>query len=303
MKKVIFFTHNIWAFGAIHNGLCKELYKYGIYADALNWAVQYSPEEFKMLNDVYDFFVTMPEAVLPLHYGYDIPLEKIIAVAHGQWDILLAMKEADMDFYPKINKFAVISQVLKDKCKEWNISVDPTICTLGINFNLFYNKPSMSLKKIGYAGSNETANFFGQEIKRPKLIEKIVNESKHFDLIKHKFYHFTCMPNYYKQIDAVIMSSIEEAGGLPMMEGAAAGKLCLGTPVGYFEHNGAMGGGILLPIEENEFVDHAKIILDYYRINSKEYVKKCLDIQEYARENYDWSKVIHQWVNLFDKSI
>ena len=28
MKKVMFFTQNRWAFGAIHHGLCKELYNH-----------------------------------------------------------------------------------------------------------------------------------------------------------------------------------------------------------------------------------------------------------------------------------
>jgi len=299
MKKVLFFTQTKWAFGSLHNGLCKELYRYGIHADLLDWTVSYRKKEFELLNDTYDYFVTMPEAVLTVHYEYGIPLEKIVCVAHGQWDILLAKQNANMDFYPRLHKFAVISKVLKDKCNEWGISVDPEISKLGIHFDLFYNKPSDSLKRIGYGGSNEIQNFFGQEIKRPKLIEKIVGSVEGLELVKHDFYHFTCMPSYYKSVDCVIMSSIEEAGGLPMMEGAAAGKLCIGTPVGYFEENGQNGGGHIVSLDEESFIKETLDILNAYRYNNSMYKKSCLDIQEYARYNYDWKYVINDWVKLF----
>lgn len=299
MKKILFYTENGWAFGSIHNALCKELYNHGIYANLLDWKLHYTKKEFDLLNEKYDFFVTNPAAVLILHYNYGIPLEKIVAIAHGQWDILLAKQQADIDFYPRLHKFAVISQVLKDKCNEWGISIDPVISKLGLHFDLFYGKPSNSLSKVGYGGANEVNNFFGQEIKRARLIEQAVNKVDGIALVKHEIYNYMCMPSYYKSIDCVIMSSIEEAGGLPMMEGAAAGKLCMGTPVGYFEYNSLSGAGITLPIEENSFILEAERLLNHYKDNPEEYYRKCLDIQEYARYNYDWSQVIHQWVDLF----
>jgi glycosyltransferase involved in cell wall biosynthesis len=299
MKRVLFFIEDNWAFGSIHNALCKELYKYDIYSNLLNWKTRYTKKEFDLLNKTYDFFVTVPPGVLELHYNYGIPLEKIVCIAHGQWDILVAKDQANIDFYPHLHNFAVISQVLKDKCNEWGISVAPKICTLGLHFDLFYNKPSLSLNKIGYGAANEVINFFGQEIKRSRLVEQSVSRISGLELIKHEFYNYMCMPAYYNSIDGILMSSTEEAGGLPMMEAAAAGRLCMGTPVGYFEHNAKNGAGILLPIEENSFVSEAERILQYYKNNPEEYYKKCLDIQEYARYNYDWSKVIDQWIELF----
>ena len=300
MKKILFYIENNWAFGSIHHALCKELYNYGIYANLLDWSLQYKQKEFDLLNEKYDFFVTTPTTVLQLHYQYGIPLEKIIAVAHGQWDILLAKSQADIDFYPRVHKFAVISQVLKDKCSEWNISVTPVISKIGLHFNLFYNNPSYSLNRVGYGGANEINNFFGQEIKRPKLVEQVIDKIDGIELVKHEFYNYMCMPSYYKSIDCVIMSSIEEAGGLPMMEGAAAGKLCIGTPVGYFEENGQKGGGHLVSLDEENFIKETIDILNYYRYNNDMYKKKCLDIQEYARYNYDWKYVIDGWINLFN---
>lgn len=84
-----------------------------------------------------------------------------------------------------------------------------------------------------------------------------------------------------------------------MMEGAAAGKLCIGTPVGYFEENGKLGGGCLVSMDEENFIKETIDILSHYKYNNEAYKRKCLDIQEYARENYDWSKVIDQWIKLF----
>jgi len=298
MKKVLFFTQNRWAFGTIHHGLIKELYKHGIYSNLLDWCVTYTEEEFNLLTDVYDIIVTMPEAVLSLHYNYKVPLEKIVTVAHGQWDILLARQEANMDFYPQLKGFGVISNILKSKCNEWNISRVPDVVELGIHFDHFYSEPSNKLNMIGYGGSNETKNFFKQEIKRPNLIPYIVENIKDIHLYKHSFYNHLCMPAYYKQVDCIIMSSIEEAGGLPMMEAAAAGRLVIGTPVGYFEENGPRGGGIVVPLDEESFIEKTKEAILFYRDNPTIYKIKCKQIQQYARDNYDWSKKIQPWLEL-----
>ena len=300
MKKVLFYTQDGWAFGSIHHALNKVMYSHGIYCNLLDWTKQYTRKEFELLNETYDVFVTMPDAVLALH-GCGIPLDKIIAIAHGQWDVLLAKSDATFDFYPELKGFGVISEVLKSKCIEWGISVVPDVVELGIHFDLFYAKPSNELKVIGYGGSNETINFGGQEIKRPGLVPRVVSGIDGVELKKHEFFHFFCMPAYYRTIDALIMSSIEEAGGLPVMEAAAAGRLAMGTPVGYFEHNAGMGGGILLPMDEVGFIETAREKIEFYRDNSEEYVKKCLEIQEFSRYNYDWSVKINKWVELINK--
>lgn len=269
-----------------------------MYANLLDWTQPYSAEEFQHLNSLYDIFVTNPEAVIGLHQNYRIPLNKIITIAHGQWDILLARKEATFDFYPHLKGFAVISDILKNKCAEFNISRVPSVARLGIHFDVLREAPSPVLKTIGYGGAKETKNFFGVEIKRGYLVERAV-EGTGLELRMHGFYNHLCMPGYYKTIHAVIMSSIEEAGGLPMMEAAAAGRLCIGTPIGYFEHHGPRGGGIVAPIHPNDFVNTVHQTLMYYRDNPSEYVNKCLEIQQYARENYDWEHTVNDWIELF----
>lgn len=295
MKKIIFFIENKWAFGSIHYSLCKELHKYGIDAELLDWDKTYEIDEMLNICDNIDYFVTTTVGIGFL-LNYQIPLDKIIGVAHAQWDILLAAKNLGLNIFNKIHKYGVVSTILNIKSKEFGIARNPDIVPVGINFNRFYSDPSTSLRSAGIAGAYESYNFFGQEIKRGYLAKLAVNIAD-IEYKNHKFYHYLSMPSFYRSIDCIITASTEEGAGLPMMEAAAAGRLCIGTPVGYFETNGKMGGGIIASIDKDKFVNEVLDTLIYYKNNPKIYNKKCLDIQEYARENYDWSKHIESWVN------
>jgi hypothetical protein len=297
MKRVLFFTQDRWAFATIHHALEKELYKYGIYSNLMNWRLELTQEEWLLLNDSYDLFVTNPEAVLSLAQA-GIPLNKIATVAHGQWDMLLAQKESNnLDFYHHLYKFGVVSQVLKNKAAEFNISSRvPDVVPFGIHFDVFYRKTSKSLQKVGYGGARETINFFGQEIKRGHLVKNVLSQTP-LTLVEHNFYNWMCMPSYYEKLDALVVSSIEESAGLPSMEAAAAGRLVLSTPVGYFEEHGPKGGGVVLPMEQEVYCNTLYATLAHYYNYPEEYKKKCKQIQDYARENYDWSKYIEGWVN------
>ena len=296
MRKVLFFNQDRWCMGQIHRSLEKELYQHGIYANLLNWRTEVKPVEWQMLNDTYDLFLTNPDAVLPLA-NCGIPLGKIATIAHGQWDMLLAQQQSNnFDFYPQLYKFGVVSQVLKNKCAEHKISVRvPEVVREGLHFDFFYKKPSKKLQKIGYGGARETKNFFGVEIKRGHLVKHVISQTP-LELVEHDFYNWLSMPAYYNSIDALVASSIEEAAGFPVMEAAAAGRLVLSTPVGYFEEDGPKGGGIVLPFQESDYCQSLHDNLAYYYNNPDDYYKKCCEIQEYAREAYDWSTHIHNWV-------
>lgn len=300
MRKVLFFYQNAWAFGSLHHSLIKELYKHGIYADLLDWAVSYTLEEFELLIDGYDLFVTAPNAAMVLHQSYKVPLNKIVVVAHEQWDLYLAKKDIGNEFYKDIYGYSVISDILVGVSKNIGIDRIPDITPCGISFEKFYNPIQNSvLKNVGCAGAKISSNFFGVDRKRGYLIENVVNNVDGLNLISHAFYNFMCMPSYYKKLDCIVVSSSEEAGGLPALEAAAAGKLVISTPLGYFEKHGPAGGGIVVPVEEEEFVSSTKEALIFYKNNQIEYNYKCKQIQEYAREHYDWSKNIEPWIELF----
>ena len=298
MKKILFYTQNRWAFGSLHHGLIKELYKHNIYGDLLDWTQQYTLEEFDLLIKTYDIFVTMPEAVMHLHNVYKVPLNKIIAVAHEQWDLYLASKEHGIDFYNEIKGYSVISKILVDTSKNLGITRIPKITESGICVDNFYMEPSQSLTSVGFGGETSKANFFGVDRKRGHLVKKAI-ESIDIKLVTHGFYHYMCMPAYYKTLDCIIVSSSEEAGGMPALEAAAAGRLVISTPLGYFEHNGPKGGGIVVPVEEDAFVQKTKETILYYKNNPSAHKEKCESIQQFARDNYDWSFKVASWIELF----
>lgn len=295
MRKVLFYTQNRWAFGRIHHTLCKELWKYGIYADLWDWRKEVKPAEVRMLNETYDLFVTTPEAVLNLHYNWGIPMEKIAAVAHGQWDMLLAKQENNGpdQFYPYLHKFGVVSNILKEKAAEFGVNVVPDVLTLGTTTKLFYKPHATKLERIGYAGSPDQKNAAGKDIKRGRLVKEVVNSMSEFRLVEHDFYDWMCMPAYYTNVDCIVVSSLEESAGLPSMEAACAGRLVFSTLVGYFGEN---TNGYVLPMEDFELQLGLKTGLKHYYENPQEFEKACKMTQEYAMEYFDWSKHIEKWV-------
>lgn len=300
MKKVLFFVENGWALGSIHHALSKELFKYKIYANLLDWCQIYTQEEIDFLNERYDFFVTLPNMAKTLLYQYLIDPKKIIIIAHEQTDLLIVLNEYGPQFFDQFYNYAVISNILKIKSKEFGIQREPKITKTGVHFDYFYSPVKNYLQTVGYGGAKLAHNYFAVDRKRGHLVEKCVQEIEGLELREHKFYNHLCMPGYYDHIDCLIMSSLEDAGGLPAMEAAAAGRLVIGTPVGYFEECGPIGGGIVVPIEEELFVKETKNNLLYYRDNASEYKKKCEEIQQFARDNYDWSHKLEDWISIFE---
>jgi glycosyltransferase involved in cell wall biosynthesis len=218
-----------------------------------------------------------------------IDLKKIIAFAHGQWDMYNAQ---DLD-YKRLAGFACISNSLQDTSRELKTNVVPIVVPIGIHAPLFKDKCPTKIQRVGYGGSMEHHNFNKIEIKRGRLV-KIACELAGVEFcpptgkIKN-----LAMPAYYKTVDAVVMSSIEEAGGLPMMEAAASSKLCLGTDVGYFADNPT---GVHLPFQEDQFVE--SLVYNIHKLNSDSIELKslCSIGQEFAWKNYNWPEVIKKWI-------
>ena len=143
---------------------------------------------------------------------------------------------------------------------------------------------------------------YGVEWKRGKLAEAAVRDAG----LEFKVagwtggqISFLDMPDFYRTVDAVVVSSLSEAAQLPVMEAAAAGRLVIGTPVGHFPQKAYQGGGILAPIEADKFRSFTAATLRYYRENRAAYVDKCRTIQEAARK-FDWQHSIGAWVELIE---
>ena len=295
--RIAFFTYSEWAFGAIHNALCKELYKVGIYANILDWNKQYTREEFDAFLELYDVFVTVPGNAVPCLLSYGVPYDRIIAVAHGRFDIQAGLSHNN-DFNA-FRKYGGVSPDLAEFGRTHGVTRHMQVAKNGIHFDYYYRKPSTELRTIGYGGALEYKNQFdgGKDLKRGYLVKQISDTSGiPVNLVTPRSY--MAMPTYYKDVDCVMVSSTEESCGLPLMEAAAAGRLPVSTPVGV-ARDYKNAPGIVLPFDEVVFVSEGAQQLMLLRNDSETFHKMCVDAQDFARQNYDWSVRIWDWVLLF----
>jgi hypothetical protein len=293
MKKIVFFTENKWAFGNIHHALSKLLFPHGFDCELLDFFTKYEPDEMRQIDQNTHMFVTTPPGAVWL-LGYGIDPSKIRATAHGQWDILLAQRQMGLNF-ESLGGYSVVSSILHTKSAEFGVQRTPLLTPVGIFFDRFYRTPAAGLAQVGYAAAWESKNFWGQEIKRGRLVQAAAQQAQ-LPLTVCNRYHYLAMAGFYDRVGCVVMSSVEEGAGLPMLEAAAAGRLCVGTPVGYFAQHSDLGGGLAVSLDETEFVEQTASILQHYAANSSLYVKKCLEIQEHAKYAYDWKYHINSWV-------
>ena len=301
MIKVIFYYEHQWAFGSIFHAACKELYKFGIHCSVLDWGVDYEVETMQQINDTYDIFVSQQAGVYRLTSHYGIPKDKIIVFSHCDNDLYVNTVD-DRKNFNEYRAFAVINPKMIPIASELQYNVVPDVVRIAVHTDLYNSVLPSMLNTIGYASSLYSSHYLGFDKKRGHLVEQICNLSNtvYKPTIIGKTINLA-IPGYMQSVDAVIMSSRHEMGGLPMLEAAAAGRLCIGTPTGYFKDHAAFGGGILMPMDEDEFVEESVRVISYYKANPNKFVEKCAEIIQYAKENYDWKYVIQDWVNLLTK--
>ena len=295
--KIAFFTYPEWAFGAIHDALCKELYKKGIYAHIIDWNRQYTREEFASFMRLFDYFCTVPGNAPPCLNSYGVPNERIIAVAHGRYDIQAGIQHNNA--FHKYKVWGGVSPDLAEYAKMHGVTREMKIAKNGIHFDNFYCPPSTSLRTIGYGGALEYKNHLdgGKDLKRGYLVKRISDElSLPVNLVTPR--HYLAMPHYYPQVDCVMVSSTEESCGLPLMEGAAAGRLPISTHVGV-ARDYPNAPGCKLPFGEEEYVVTAVQAMGSMMRDESAFHASCRAAQEFARANYDWSVRIDDWVKLF----
>ena len=295
-QRFAFFSETDWAFGTLHKQIVKELYVKGIDCDIIDWTISYSIETFDHFNKTYDGFITCLSGVdVLLRYG--VPYSKIIGVAHGASDIVDCLYK-DIDFN-QLRKYAGISKDLRIFSKEKNISRDMTVLQNGIDFNHFYQPISNKLTTIGYCGILNRPFFFNdlKDWKRGYMVQTIAEITQTPLNICENRTHLA-VPEFYRNVDMVINSSTEyEACGLSLMESAAAGRLPMSARVGIAKQFDD-SPGIILPIEEKDFIESASRTINELKSDSTKFQKLCSNAQDFAREYYDWSYVIDDWANL-----
>lgn len=293
-RRVVFFVEPDWAFGSIHYGLCKYLWAYDIDCRVLPWNRQYDTQEFIDCLPTVDLVVSIPSAVRALS-SYGVPPAKLVLVAHGTYDIDIYRNDPCIDV-DACTGYAVTSHHLAAYSKACGIGRTPMLASVGINTNTFYQPVSKLLTRVGYAGS--WGNGHPLELKRPQLTDCAAQQAGlEFHAAVWRQHSVVTMPGWYGSVGAVMIASTNEGAGLPALEAGAAGRLVLSTPVGHWPERVGNAGGITLPFDADAYVEEATAHLVFYKHNPEAYRQKCQQIQEHA-QSYDWSKVIHEWVEL-----
>ena len=294
MNSVLFFTQNRWAFGQIHHGLIKRLWEHRIYSNLLDWTQTYTDTEFLYLKKRYRLFCTTPEAVSALvHKG--IPLSQIVAVAHCERDLVLAVADSGVGFFNHLHGFGVVNPHLATVAMGLGISRVPTDVRVGIDVEHYRMELPDRLLTVGYAGESTALLSDGKDCKRSHLVHAAVKDLG-ITLKVHEYYNHLAMPGYYETLDALLVSSSYETAGMPGMEAAAAGRLVISTGVGYFD--GAHG--VLCRTDEEGFVADARSALITFSSARRAFRSACINARRVAREQYDWAYCINDWVDLFE---
>jgi hypothetical protein len=294
--KVLFYTDVTWSLGTIHNQLVKEFYAKGIYANLLNWDVAYSAQELHYLNTIYDVFVTLPGTQVTRLIEGGIPPEKIVAIAHGRYDVMHGTQANNP--WDKLRKIGGVSPDVAQTYRAFGHTFPVSVVQNGIDFNLFYRPVAERLERLGYFGSDFAMDVLdnNKDCKR-KYIAETIAENTNLPLIGTggKLVNL-CMSALYNNIDALIMpSSGSEACGLPYMEAAAAGRLPISAPVGIVHHL-SKPAGLVMRLEDEGFINQAVIQINELKENHSRFTKLCKEAQDFAREYYDWSVVIDGWI-------
>jgi glycosyltransferase involved in cell wall biosynthesis len=299
--KIAFFTEPKWAFGSIHTTLCKQLHKVGITGVLLSWEVQYTPRDWELMDKTYDVFVTSPCMAATLLKSKGIHPSKIVVIAHGRTDFHNGVIENHN--WDEFKNVAAISPMLIQHAKELGIDREVKLVQNGIDFDFYYQPPATELKRVGYGGVWSYVNQFesNDNLKRPHLAHRIVDRCNVEFVTNKTLIYFLSMPGYYSEFDCLIMpTNTQEACGLPVMEAAAAGRMVLSASVGIVDHLGK-SPGVILPLEDDKFVDTGCKVINFYQNNPSNFAAHTKRAQEFAREYYDWSKVIQLWIDAITK--
>lgn len=296
--KVCFYTEPTWAFGAIHYGLVKHLKQKGITANVLSYFNEYTDREWELLNKTYDVFVTTP-CYAPTHLtNRGISPDRIVLIAHGRPDYHYGLKCEHQ--WETFRGMAAISPMLIKHAHEIGITTPIKLLQNGIEFDFFYQPHATKLKTVGYAGiwqrKDETDG--NEDWKRPFIaLEVCNNTSTKFISNLQKLYYQT-MPGFYSEMDCLInTSTFRETCGLPIMEAAAAGRLVISANIGIVDHLHE-SPGIIVPEDEDNFIKASTHVINYYKRDDVSFANHCKKAQEFAREHYDWSAVIDDWVDV-----
>lgn len=299
-KKILVYGYTKWSHGRVYYDLARRLHSYGYTIDIIDWQETHTSYIAQLLP-YYDFYLTALDGVRTLLDRYSIPYEQIIAISHHEFDMRMLIECKGIEVFDKFAGYGVVSEYLYSASVMRGISRIPKVVPLGIDYQSFFSALPEQLTTVGYATSMSVTTY-GVEWKRGALAEAATLQAGLAFKVAGSTasqISFHDMPEFYRSVDAVLSSSINESGPLSVMEGAAAGRLVIGTPVGHFPLKAYQGGGILAPIEDEKFKAFTASTLRYYKENTSAFVDKCHATREAARQ-FDWQYSLGDWIDLID---
>jgi GR25 family glycosyltransferase involved in LPS biosynthesis len=300
-RRILIYTQTSWAFGAVHSSLAAHLQAAGWVADIKDWSNQYYFSEFQQEVEQYDYVLTVASGGnATLVHSYGIPPEKIVIVAHDEWDVQQMITAEGIDDFDRYAGYGVISDTLACSSIALGVKRLPFVVRYGVDCSKYRRAPAARLSSVGYGTVMQRHTVSGVERKRGPLA-KACAEAAGLRFVPAGNLPLDAMPDFYGSIDSVIMPSLQEGAGLPPLEGAAAGRLVIGTPVGHFSRLAYEGLGILAPLEAGAFQRFTTDTLIYYRDNPTAYVEKCAAIQDAAKQR-DWQCTMMDWIELFSNA-
>ena len=295
MKKILFYIHNGWVFGKIHNEAIKHLWP-AFACDILDWNYTGSDDEWRYLAEKYDYIVSLPATCFALA-NRGVPYEKLVGVMHSDYDVSRLMAERyDPGMFSQLRGFAAICPLLVNISLSHGVARIPEILPVGIECRNYQRPMSESVQTLGYMGTYERYDP-GFDIKRGCLA-KTVAEKAEMQFYSRQDLHFLSIEMAYKPIDVLIFCSLTEGNPYVALEAIAAGIPVLGTAVGLFPSIAKTGAGAVLPFEENALVAQAVEVLQALQTHGGLY-KRMHDAALAASQKYDWAVVKDRWIEFF----
>jgi Methyltransferase domain len=299
--KILIYGYPAWSHGRVYYDLCKYLYRCGYIVDIINWQVSHASYMDQLIS-YYDFFISALDGMRTLLEVYRVPAEKVIGLSHHEVDIQILIEQMGRGVFERLAGYGVVSYQLYDASTIFGVPRHPLVVQLGVDSDEFRMEIPERLATVGYAGSYTHKTPAGIEWKRGEIAEAAAREAglefKSAGWTGNQI-SFHDMPEFYRSVDAILVSSVNEGAGLPFKEGAAAGRLVISTPVGDFPLWASQGLGIVAPIENHKYKKFVTETLLYYKDNPAAFSEICRKTQT-AAQKLDWPNVIGDWVELIE---
>ena len=299
--KILIYGYPYWSHGRVYHDICKYLHVKGYLVDIINWQVNHS-DYIGELKSFYDLFISALDGVSTLVDVYGVPYEQVIALSHHEMDMRVLIDQKGVEVFDKFAGYCVVGYQLFDASAIFGITREPMVVQLGVDLSEFQAEIPERLTTVGYASSFSQKTIHGVEIKRGQLAEAATREAGLAFRVAGSTADQTSihdMPEFYRSVDAILVSSVTEGAQLPIREAAAAGRLVISTPVGDFPLRAYQGTGIIAPIESEKYRKFAAAQLQYYKDNPEAFADICREIQTAARQ-LDWQNMISDWVELIE---